>query len=194
MIDTMTRQRPRKSRQPLLRFLKYHILHINDSPARIALGLAIGIQIAWTPIIGLHILITIVAATLLRANKIAALTSVWLSNIFTYVPMMYSSYLLGCLLRNIFRHEEILSRVEASVMFKETFSPSSMFTCLWSSRFWQSLFNLFKAIGPELWLGSLILGFLSALGGYLFCYNIIRIHRRKNPHRRFHKYSTDTKL
>ena len=72
------------------------ILHIDDSPHKISLGLAIGLFIAWTPLLGLHILLVIALTMLLRANKFAALVSVWVSVIFSLshlfiIPLILSA-------------------------------------------------------------------------------------------------------
>ena len=44
---------------PIVRFIKCRILHVNDSHNKIALGVAIGLFVGWTPLIGLHTLIVL---------------------------------------------------------------------------------------------------------------------------------------
>ena len=82
------------------RKLKYLIIHrvlsLDDTPHRIALGVAIGVFVTWTPTIGLQMVLTIAIATLLKANKFVGVPVVWLSNPFTLVPIYYPSHLLGC--------------------------------------------------------------------------------------------------
>ena len=43
-------------------FFIYRVLHVDDTPHRIALGVAAGIFIAWTPTIGFQMLLTILLA------------------------------------------------------------------------------------------------------------------------------------
>ena len=58
--------------RPVLRFVKFRILHVDDSPQRIARGIAIGFFTAYLPVFGLHMLIALMLAWLLRANKVLA--------------------------------------------------------------------------------------------------------------------------
>ena len=78
------------------RFLVYRVLSINDSPHRIALSVAIGIFITWTPTIGLQMMLTIALCFLLRANKLVGVPFVWISNPLTIVPIYAPNYFVGC--------------------------------------------------------------------------------------------------
>ena len=79
----------------LERRIKFRILHVNDSPHRIALGVALGAAIAVTPAIGLQTVILILLALLVRANVMAGVPLLLLSNPFTLVPVYAPSYYLG---------------------------------------------------------------------------------------------------
>ncbi|MDR0964996.1 MAG: DUF2062 domain-containing protein [Myxococcales bacterium] len=79
----------------LRHFVVHKILGIDDSPHRIALGVAIGIFITWMPLIGFQMALTLFFATLLRANKVVGVPLVWISNpatLWIYIP----NYVLGC--------------------------------------------------------------------------------------------------
>jgi len=78
------------------RFLIYRVLSINDSPHRIALSVAIGIFITWTPTIGLQMMLTIALCFLLRANKLVGVPFVWISNPLTILPIYGPNYWVGC--------------------------------------------------------------------------------------------------
>lgn len=172
----------------MLRFLEYKILHIDDSPHKIALGLAIGLFIAWTPLLGIHLLMVIALTVLLRANKFAALTSVWVSNIFTIPFVYYPSYLVGRVACDIFTPHSTMSKEQVSAIFKRLFAPGNMLNDFYTKEYWHQFWILIKTIGPELWIGGFILGGLAAVSSYIICYSIIKSHRTKNPHRRYEKY------
>lgn len=178
----------RKSRHPAVRFFKYRVLHINDSPHRIALGLAIGLFIAFSPIVGVHLPSVILLALLLRANKFAAITSVWVCNFFTMPFIFYPSYLVGWLICSGFRGAEALEPGQVGGMFREIFSFSSILSAFYQSRFWMELWGLFKAIGLELVIGGTILGAIVASTAYFGCFHFIKWHRKSNPHKRFKKH------
>ena len=71
------------------------MLHADDPPHRIALGVAIGVFWTLTPFLGLQMVMVLASAWLLRANKVVGLPLVWLSNPATFVPIFYPCYLIG---------------------------------------------------------------------------------------------------
>ena len=98
----ITKEQRKTAYDKLVRVIKFRILHANDSPHRIALGVSLGLFLACMPIFGLHILIALLLCILLRANKLAALTCVWVSNPFTLVPIYYSDYYIGRAVLRVF--------------------------------------------------------------------------------------------
>ena len=171
-----------------MRFFEHKVIHIDDTPHKIALGIAIGLFVAWTPLLGLHIFIVIALSMLLRANKFAAFVSVWASNIFTYAIMFYPAYLLGNFICDFFPSHNVLSDQQVSSLFNKLFTPASMLTTFYTKEYWREFVILLKEIGPELWIGCTLLGALAALVSYFACFYIIKNHRAKNPHRRYKKY------
>lgn len=77
------------------RFVLHNILHADDPPHRLALGVAIGVFVAFTPTIGFQMMIAVFLAWLLRANKVVGLPVVWISNPATLVPIYYWCYCVG---------------------------------------------------------------------------------------------------
>ncbi len=71
------------------------IFSLKGSPHSIALGLAIGVWIAFTPTVGLQMTMALIICTIFRANLPIALAMCWISNPITFVPMYYGYYLLG---------------------------------------------------------------------------------------------------
>ncbi|MGD8449993.1 MAG: DUF2062 domain-containing protein [Desulfobacterales bacterium] len=72
------------------RFIK-----IRGNPKEIALGFSLGIFIGLTPTMGIQLPIALFAASLLKWNKIAALTGVWITNPVS-APFIYgTTYLVG---------------------------------------------------------------------------------------------------
>ncbi len=64
------------------------VLHLDDAPGRIALGLAVGAFISCTPFYGLHTVLAILAEFLLRLNKASTVTGAWL-NLPWFAPFVY---------------------------------------------------------------------------------------------------------
>jgi len=66
--------------RPILRFIRYRILHADDSPERISRGLAIGVFVAYLPLMGIQMALSWAVAALFKANKAMALLGAWVSN------------------------------------------------------------------------------------------------------------------
>ena len=109
-------------------FIKFSILHVDDSPNRIALGLALGILVAYMPPFGFHIILVTLLAFILRANKFVALTSVWISNPFTYVLLYYPNFLLGRTILGAMGLTHASEVTNASAILSETLSFGNFIT------------------------------------------------------------------
>lgn len=77
------------------RFVLYRLLHTDDPPYKLAMGVAIGVFITFTPTIGLQMALCVALAWALRANALVGIPIVWISNPLTFVPIYYPLYLLG---------------------------------------------------------------------------------------------------
>lgn len=159
-------------------FFVYRVLHVDDTPHRIALGVAIGLFVAWTPTMGLQMVLTVLLSALLGANKLVGVPFVWLSNPATfwiYIPnFLVGKWLLG-------------SRCPTPDFYAAMQVRGSWWLELWLNRiiaWWEATW---QAFGP-LWLGSIVVGLL--LGGITYFairYTVVayRTHRHlKYPHRK----------
>ncbi len=61
----------------------------------IALGLGIGMFIGLLPLVGIQMVVAAVCATVARANRLAAILPVWLTNPLTLVPIYSFNYWVG---------------------------------------------------------------------------------------------------
>lgn len=80
--------------RPVLRW----ILKLRSSPRAIAGGLGLGMFIAFTPTVGIQIILAIIAATLCNVNRPAAIAPVWITNPVTVAPVYTFNYWLGTLI------------------------------------------------------------------------------------------------
>ena len=172
-------------RNKLVRFLKYRIVHVDDSPGRIAFGAALGIFVAWTPAFGLHTLMIIAICMILRANKLVAIGCIWISNPFTIAPIYYSNYLIGEMVLGWFRPISEVSNAEVLTAF-DRLIPRSGLAELFRYEYWQNFMRLLLWKGAELWTGAALMGFLLAVLAYFVTYRVTVDYRQKHPHRCFH--------
>lgn len=171
------------------RFIKFHILHVEDSAHRIALGVGLGFFVAYMPPLGFHIIVVLVLAYILNANRLTALISVWATNPLTFMAIYYPSYLLGRGIVGFFRTKQAIDAEELSAQIGEMFSPAYIALNIFTQDFWRQVWSLLARIGLELTIGGIILGAAFGTLGYLATYYFVRHHRLKKPHRRFRKHA-----
>ncbi len=164
----------------------HNILHLDDTPHRIAWGVFIGAIIAFTPTLGLQILLYIPVATLLRANKVSGIPILFISNPFTAVPLYYMTWKVGAA---VMRPEREVTQATIKQWLGTTGralrndGPSRLLEV----DFWQEVGRLFASTGAELWIGGLLCGIVVALPTYFLTrwgINAVRHLRegRRLPH------------
>ncbi len=77
------------------------LLHIEDTPHRTALAFAVGVLIAFSPFLGIHMGIALIVAFVFRLNRVAILLGTYLNNPWTLAPMYLAGTSLGCLLLGV---------------------------------------------------------------------------------------------
>ncbi len=156
------------------RFFVYRVLSLDDTPHRIALGVAVGIFITWTPTIGLQMLLTVLLAMLLRANKFVGVPFVWISNPITALIIYPLNYQLGwSLLRGPHRLSEFLGRLTDVFSFGGGWIAKTQ-------AFWKATWQFF---GP-LWLGSILMGLALGALSYFLTYRAVVGFRHQLEHHR----------
>ena len=80
------------------RFFVYRVLHVDDTPHRIALGLACGVFMSFTPLFGFHVFGAMALAWLLRSNVLASLFGTLAGNPLTFPFIASVSLSLGRLI------------------------------------------------------------------------------------------------
>jgi len=63
------------------------IFHLNETPNRLASAFALGVFIAFTPTLGLHMISSLFFAWVFRLSKLVVLTGAFVNNPWTMVPM-----------------------------------------------------------------------------------------------------------
>ena len=171
----------RKLYQRVSFFIVHRILRADDSPSRIARGVAIGVFMAWLPLIGLQMLLVLAFSFFLRANKLVGLPVVWISNIFTLGPIYYPSYIVGTM---------ILKSEAVSIKdFEYRFGEISSSGLPWTGQMREFAGVLFGKIIYPTFIGSLITGAVMALLSYFLTVWAIERHRQHRINRRAKRLS-----
>lgn len=146
-------------------FVVFKILHVQDSPHRIALGVALGVFIGWTPTIPFQMAAALLVCWIFRANKAAGVPMVWVTNYVTMVPIYGFNYVVGCWM---------LGRDYTSTAFLEKFRrPGS----IWDKM--QAWVDVIWDFGLPLWLGSVAIGLVLALASYFLTKWWVRAYRAR---------------
>jgi hypothetical protein len=101
--------------KPLLGRILRSIVSLHGSPEAIALGAAIGVFIAFTPTVGFQMLLGALLATLVKANRPAAMIPSVLTNPVTIPPVFALCYRLGSFLWPGPSVGEVYDRLTAAV-------------------------------------------------------------------------------
>ena len=133
-----------------LRRTRQILLHVEDSPSRVALAFAAGVFIAFSPLLGIHTLLAIVIAVAFRLSKPAIVVGAWTNNPWTIAPMYSAGTLVGCFVLGV--------------------SPASLSEIDWSLHgraFYESLAAGFRPLLLPSVVGNLLLGAVAALVSFL---------------------------
>lgn len=135
------------------------LIKISDTPHSISLGFAIGVFSAFTPLIGLHIVIAIFFSWLVNANYLSSVAGTFIGTPITYPFMWISSILIG----NIFFSVDNLN--------KDLFENFSFYS-----------WDFFLLIKPFLWsfvIGSTVLGLISSFLSYFLLKKLVILYRKR---------------
>lgn len=147
------------------RFFVHKILHADDTPHRIALGVAVGTFVAFTPTVGFQMFIAVAIAAALRVNKVVCIPLVWITNPVTLVPIYAVCFSLGNALLGTADAAQGTATV-GQIQTLDVQMRAGGFSRLVEAEFWKELFLFVTRVGAELWVGCLIIGVVAATPAY----------------------------
>ena len=124
----------------------YQLILAREAPKRIASGIAIGVFIAWSPLLGIHTVLCILLAFIFRASKTASILGSLLCNPITIPFIFFIDYEVGILICN-------LLKINYSHMLLSDFKNVDL------------LKTGMEVFVPAL-IGSVILGIINAIPAY----------------------------
>ena len=170
----------------------HNILHLDDTPHRIAWGVFIGTMIAFTPTLGLQIVLYLPIAALLRANKISGIPILFISNPFTAVPLYYTTWSVGAA---VMHPEKEVTRATIKTWLGTTGRAlrDGGIEHLLEREFWANAGRLLASTGGELWMGALVCGLLVGVPLYFLTRWGINAYRHLREGRRLPHGPMDSK-
>jgi len=149
-------------RDTFTRFLR-KLLALEDTPERIAKAFALGVFLAFSPLIGLHLFLGFGLALFCGMNRFALLLGLFLNNPWTLIPIYAAGTYLGGLLIGFPQMPAL---------------PSFELRSIMSSDFWGQLAGQWHILKPMV-VGSFVLSFFLSAFSYIAALALIR-QRRAN--------------
>jgi hypothetical protein len=138
------------------------LLHVEDTPHRTALAFAIGVMVAFSPFLGIHMGIALLIAFVFRFNRVAMLLGTYINNPWTVAPMYVAGTTLGCILFGI--------------------SPEGLGAIDWDLRGRELVSHLLVTLRPYLWpfvVGNAILGLVFGTVAYVVLRRVLEARGRR---------------
>lgn len=135
-----------------------------DSPPElVAASFAVGVTISFSPLIGLHWVVALLLAFVLKLNKVDVLLGTLVVNPVTIGPISAVALPLG---RIVLRAERV---AVTHLPWREFFSPA----------FWSTAGPRMRAVGLQWGVGMLLLGLVAGALTYVVLLSVIRTHRAR---------------
>ncbi len=134
------------------------LLNTNASNREIALGIAVGVFVSFSPLYGLQMLLCLFLVLIFkRLNKVAVFIGVQLS--WLYPPMLYLDYLAG--------------------RYLMPGNHPSLHIADFGEKGFKQLWELLKQLFPVLLVGSVLVGGIAGVIAYLTVMMLMRRYRRE---------------
>lgn len=98
-------------------YLKHRVLRISDTPHNIALGLALGLGVSFTPLLGTHFVQAGALALMFRANVAAAILGTFVGNPLTFPFFWWAGFSFGGYLFTLFGLNHIVNLPDTLDMY-----------------------------------------------------------------------------
>jgi len=184
--QTRTGQRARLPRwkAKTRRFLRQKVLGVGDTPHRIAWGVFLGFFVAFTPTLGFQIIVYLLVASLLRANKVSGIPWLFISNPFSALPVYYSTWWVGNLIISGGGDSAGGGREAVQNLADATTQVKGSFSQFFDPKYWATVGDTLVTLGYELWLGGFVLGMVTGTIAYPIAFRAVIRYRERVEQKR----------
>jgi uncharacterized protein len=175
---------------PRVHMVMHWLVGLRGSPEAIARGIAIGLFVAFTPTIGVQLILAAALATLLGASRAAALVPVWITNPVTIPPIYGFTYMVGSWFfpgPPANRVAEVMRGLGGKLRKLEIWDVADQV---------RAMIALGRDIFIPLWIGGIVVGLCVALTVYFPAVVVVRrsrefMRRHRPAFLRHHDHDTD---
>ena len=125
------------------------VIRVRESPHRTASAFSTGVFIGISPLLGLHTMLGVIAAWIFRLNTFTILAGVYITNLWTFIPIYTFSIWVGAKCLGI---KQIIPRID------------------WSNITVSYLVDSLKHLFMPFICGTFIVGSVAAIISYVFIY------------------------
>ncbi|MBB5022031.1 DUF2062 domain-containing protein [Desulfurispira natronophila] len=134
------------------------LVYLDAPPKKIAISFAVGVYIAFVPLLGVQTMLSLAAAWLFRLNAVATVSGSLFTNPVTFVPLLWVSFHAGMLLH--------------------PFAQAGDFD--WSTLDRDNFLAVMKPYIVQLFIGLAAVGLACAAAAYLLTLFLINRYRERN--------------
>lgn len=161
-------------------YVKHRLRRLPDTPEKICRGIWSGVFVAFTPFYGLHFLIAISLAWLMRGNIVAAILATFVGNPLTYVPigvvaLQTGYWLLGT--RPAEGFEDNLARKFAGASADLWHNIKAVFTPATAD--WSKLALFYHEVFLPYLVGGILPGIVAATVVYYVTLPVVRAYQNR---------------
>lgn len=146
------------------------VLHLDESPSRLAASIAVGVFIGLTPFFLFHTVLAVIVALVFRLNMAATITGAWI-NLPWFAPFVYAFCLkLGeaVLSGDIQLIWSVGELAEGATAFLQTSARDQ------AGNFLQMLWEVLFVASKPLFVGTTIVGVVAAISTYFIALGMIK--------------------
>jgi len=171
---------PRKGWRRGIDYFSHRLKRLPDTPHRIALGLAVGSFVSFTPLFGVHFLAAWWLALVMRANVFSALLGTFFGNPITFPFIAATSYQLGLRILGKKEEQTVWNRLRDS--FEEAFytlwnNTKALFGHERSS--WDGFWEFFQEVFVPYMIGGIIPGMITGVVFYVSSKPLIATYQKR---------------
>lgn len=159
------------------KYIWHRVTRISASAHDIALGLAVGVFMGFSPLVGFHILISAIICFFIGGNVLAAAIGTMVCNPIMCPLMLFGGFQLGKFILG--------SREEFTAVHLEEGSLSQLFTD--PAGFWHVFWGALEPVFLPLFIGGALLGLSVALPAYFIARRAVITIRNERARRRRRK-------
>lgn len=163
---------PRHSWRRSLRYIGLRLMRVRATPHQLALGFAVGVFAAITPLVGIQMLIAGIIAVALHASFTAAMLGTFFGNPLTWAVVWPATYATGCFLLGVPAAIKTGDLAQRLGDFWDTVWQASPDTIT-------AAFGLVRPYFEPMLMGTLPVGAVIAIACYVFCKRAALAHQQR---------------